>query len=76
MLQYLIVTWSTDLQCLNVRGQQLTFSVVEDGYFFWGSNCMGWPFLLTPRSRGMSEWVTWDSPLLRTEPNVRFVHPD
>jgi hypothetical protein len=36
VLEYLIVTWSTDLQCLKLRGQQLTFSFVEDVYFFMG----------------------------------------
>ena len=34
VLQYLIAMWTTDLQCFNVRGKQLTFSVIEDAYLF------------------------------------------
>jgi hypothetical protein len=36
MLEYLIVMWTTDLQCFIVRGQQLTFSIAKDVYFLMG----------------------------------------
>jgi hypothetical protein len=48
MLQYLIATCNTDLQCFNVRGQQLTFSVVEDVYFFMGLPLHGMALPIDP----------------------------
>jgi hypothetical protein len=52
VLQYMIVTWSTDLQCFNVRGQQLTFSVVEDVYFFMGLQLHGMALPIDPPLSG------------------------
>jgi hypothetical protein len=52
VLQYLIATWSTDLQCFNVRGQQLTFSVVEDVYFFMGLPLHGMALPIDPPLSG------------------------
>jgi hypothetical protein len=52
MLQYLIATWSTDLQCFNVRGKQLTFTVVEDMYFFMGLPLHGMALPIDPSLSG------------------------
>ena len=56
MLQYLIATWSTDLQCFSVRGQQLTFAVVEDMYFFMVLPLHGMALPISPLPSG-DEWV-------------------
>jgi hypothetical protein len=75
LLQYLIAMWSTDLQCFIVRGQQLTFSVVEDVYFLMGLPFCGMALPTDPQLSGderVGDLVA--SPLHRAEPDVGFSH--
>jgi hypothetical protein len=44
--------WSTNMQCFIVRGQQLTFSTVEDVYFLTGLPFRGMALLADPQLPG------------------------
>jgi hypothetical protein len=48
LLQFLIRMWSLDLHCFMVRGEQLTFTVVEDVYFLIGLLFRGIPLVVEP----------------------------
>jgi hypothetical protein len=48
LLQFLIQMWSLDLHCFMVRGEKITFTVVEDIYFLTGLPFRGTPLLAEP----------------------------
>jgi hypothetical protein len=52
LLQFLISTWSTDLQCFIVWGEQLTFSATKDVYFLTGLPFRGIPLPTYPMLLG------------------------
>jgi hypothetical protein len=69
--------WSTDLQCFIVRGQQLTFSVVEDVYFLTGLPFHGMALPMDPQLSGderVGDLVARH--YIGAELDVRFGHPD
>jgi hypothetical protein len=48
LLQFLIWMWSLDLHCFMVRGEQISFTAVEDAYFLTGLPFRGTPLPVEP----------------------------